>query len=528
MALLPDIPAEQIARDAEQSYDSQTGILTVTAQTFDPFEQDSTLAGTAALRLGPGAVPLNGNGTPTSGGAFLDLTMIYTRPSNDTYDIRGFDRAVYISGEPISRIRQDIRTLDCASNTTEVIYEDNYYDYHAPYGLLAGLYLALPRYRGHRGYWSGQSYRRPHRGWSQWRKRARDYGYRGQGYDRLEYDRSADGRSRDERRYQRRQSDRRRGPEVGSGEGNGPGGRRAQNRRRTLHSGDNITLGGSRAHREYIDRRGVDVGRANDGARSAPARVQSNTARNARNAARDGTASNREDRVRGPRNRGAGNRDPRSRGARDGRNTRRAGTAAGVSTPAPIARQPAPRPIARTAPPAAARPAPVSRPAPPRANPPREARRETPRTSRRDNPRSKRSDRAIDRGFKRSSRKSRKHLNFFPALGGYQHRQNSYAAVQTDYRCVREESVTLHIPQERLDAARFDGMTLVLVDNADRDVAVYIPPNYIEGFRQAARRNGSGGNYYAPNNSYGNSHAPQYQPQTAPLTSTPPAAYPQN
>lgn len=57
--------------------------------------------------------------------------------------------------------------------------------------------------------------------------------------------------------------------------------------------------------------------------------------------------------------------------------------------------------------------------------------------------------------------------------------------VYQDTRCIREEKVTLHIPQERLDAARFDGLTIILLDSAGAEVPVYLPPNYIEGFRQA-------------------------------------------
>jgi len=43
----------------------------------------------------------------------------------------------------------------------------------------------------------------------------------------------------------------------------------------------------------------------------------------------------------------------------------------------------------------------------------------------------------------------------------------------------------LHIPAERLDAARFDGLSLALLDHYGNDIPVYIPPNYIEGFVRA-------------------------------------------
>jgi hypothetical protein len=193
---LPDIPAEQIAADTARSYDSRTGVSIVTAPTFDPFEQDDTVAGTAALRTGPSETTIDG--ARVVGGAYLDLKMIYTSPSDDPYDLRGYERAYYVSGDPVARITQDVKTLDCASNTTEVVYQDDYYDRYDSYGYLAGIYMLLPRYRGHRGYWSGRTRHRPFSGWSGWRKRAGygnygasygyDYGYDGRGFSRRGYD----------------------------------------------------------------------------------------------------------------------------------------------------------------------------------------------------------------------------------------------------------------------------------------------------------------------------------------------------
>jgi len=55
-------------------------------------------------------------------------------------------------------------------------------------------------------------------------------------------------------------------------------------------------------------------------------------------------------------------------------------------------------------------------------------------------------------------------------------------------QCAREESLTIHIPQERLNAARFDGLTVIVLDRKGHELPVFIPPNYIEGFRQATGR----------------------------------------
>ena len=46
-------------------------------------------------------------------------------------------------------------------------------------------------------------------------------------------------------------------------------------------------------------------------------------------------------------------------------------------------------------------------------------------------------------------------------------------------QCAREEVLSFHIPQERLAAARFDGMTIVILDQAGYELPVFIPPNYI-------------------------------------------------
>jgi len=65
-----------------------------------------------------------------------------------------------------------------------------------------------------------------------------------------------------------------------------------------------------------------------------------------------------------------------------------------------------------------------------------------------------------------------------------------------DVQCAREEMLTVHIPQERLDAARFDGLTVLVLDRTGQEIPVFVPPNYIEGFRQAVD------GHVAPNVSY--------------------------
>ena len=459
IVFLPDIPADQIARDTVRSYDSSTGISIVTASTFDPFEQDNTLAGTAALRSGPSEIAIDG--TPTVGGAYLDLKMIYTSASDDPYDLRGFDRAFYVSGDEVSRTHQDVRTLDCAANTTEVVYEDNYYDSYDNYGYLAGLYLLLPRYRGHRGFWSGTSRYRPSIGWSDWRKRSAYSNYGGGYYSgyrttgrgagvRAPAIRRDDNRGRNAARTTRRNND---GRTSANRNENGRAGDTERARTNTArverHNARDSVVGGSRGNREYRRQRGVVAGGPLQRTRE------------------DRSEQSRTDAV-GRTDRGRGSNPAAGRTQRPVTN-RRANPAGS-----------APKTIARSSPPATVNSNRSTQSAP---KAQRQSQKKSTSKSSSKSRSSRNLNRAVDNSFKKSSRSSRgKKLNFFPMLNGYTQISSS---VITNYRCVREESVSLHIPQERLDAARFDGMTIIIVDNADRDVPVYLPPNYIEGFRQA-------------------------------------------
>jgi hypothetical protein len=81
-------------------------------------------------------------------------------------------------------------------------------------------------------------------------------------------------------------------------------------------------------------------------------------------------------------------------------------------------------------------------------------------------------------------------MNFFP--GGSSYGRDVVRNVSVD--CAREETLSIFIPAQRLDAARFDGLTVLALDNRGQEYPVFIPPNYIEGFKQAI-----GGNYIRHN-----------------------------
>lgn len=75
---------------------------------------------------------------------------------------------------------------------------------------------------------------------------------------------------------------------------------------------------------------------------------------------------------------------------------------------------------------------------------------------------------------------------------------NDAVVVSSQRDCALEDQLVLFIPNDRLDAARFDGLTLILRDvtydprsgqtTVYDERPLYIPPNYIEGFRLATSR----------------------------------------
>ena len=89
---------------------------------------------------------------------------------------------------------------------------------------------------------------------------------------------------------------------------------------------------------------------------------------------------------------------------------------------------------------------------------------------------------------------TRRELNFFPddGYGG----RSVVSAQRVD--CAREDRLRVFIPNARLDAARFDGLTLVALDAQGGETPIYLPPNYISGFRLAATGAGRSQGYQAP------------------------------
>ncbi|WP_371397035.1 hypothetical protein [Fretibacter rubidus] len=466
---LPEMSPEQIAADIVREFDPQTGLRVSIAPTFDPFEADPNLAGTANLRTGASSVTLDGQ--RVIGGAYLDLSMIYSTATDDPFDVRGYDRAVYVSGQPVSRILQDAQTLDCSTNTTEVVYDEGY-NRGSSYGYLGGLYVLFPRYRGHRGYGRGYGHHRGYGSYGYGRGRGRDYGRGGRGH--------GDGFGRGGRGGHGSDGGRGRGSDGGRGGRGSDGGRGGRG------------SGGDKGYKKHngkvtpvtdLPSNPDRVRRIRD-ATGTPTRRTGNGTR--------GRSSDRP--VTRPRVERPGTERSRgSRGtSRDRMNAKKSnqrsvpvskristsGTNSPVSRPSsrPATRPSVSRPVSQ--PRAVSKPRPQSRPV------------SKPKPQSRPVSKPRKVDRSTDREFRNhKSSKSRKHMNFFasPAIVAPVMSASGYARtdVYQDTRCIREEKVTLHIPQERLDAARFDGLTIILLDSAGAEVPVYLPPNYIEGFRQA-------------------------------------------
>lgn len=491
-ASLSELTADQIAQDATVSYDSGTGVSRVVMGSFEPFEQFDDLAGAATLKSTEQAVSINGR--IVSDGALLDLTLIYTTDSNDPFDMRGYERGIFLSRDNADVIRYDNKIVECSENVTELAYGDSYGS-NVPFGFLAGVYMALPRYRGHR---SVGRYHTPLGGYS---SRYYSGGNLSSGYSNYGY----------------------RAPHIGPLTGR----RHNDTNRRGRHHRDGMRYsdGGDRS---AIDRSGRD--RAERDRRREGREDRANRDTNIRDRDR-GERRGARDRDR-DRDRGNRGRNGRDRGQETGhRNRGRVNGLAGMRSDTPRAenhptgrRIPLNQPLVtrhnrhtqsvttvKTPPPKVNMPRPQSSTAQstrPRAERPRSERirKDRPKKDRNAASRSRESrsirterqrlNRSVDRNFRHKNPRAsqtKKFKNFYPLQAGF----GTYThPISVRYRCVREENLTVHIPSERLQAARFEGMTVLIMSRDGQETPVYIPPNYIEGYQKAKQM--VGGTSYRP------------------------------
>jgi len=463
---LPEISPHQIASDVKVQYHPQTGAREYVAPSFDPFEEDRAMAGTASLRSVGHETTIDGQSV--RGGALLDMTFYYNSASNDPYDTRGYEDAVYLSGEYAPVTRRDNRILECNEQVQDVVYYHE--DYYRP-SLYVNLFRPYRHYRGHYGFSRGygydfyghgyRGYRGYRRGHDADRRRRRNRrNATGRIIDRAVEDARRTVTPREERADRNRRSDRNRSDRDRSD--------RSREERRAAREG-------RRADRDREGRRADREGRQADRDRN---NIETRRGEIIRRPFRLGSHSG----AAGRRSNSGRRTTPRGNDRLAGAATRRAAPRAGTSRPAPSSR-PAPAPRAATPAPRAERAAPA----------PRAQRAERSRPARTERSRPARAERAVNRASEIKSRNAPRRsggrkgnaklrlMSFLPMASAW----SRNVVRNVDVQCAREEMLTVHIPQERLDAARFDGLTILVLDRAGDEVPVFIPPNYIEGFRQA-------------------------------------------
>lgn len=446
---LPTISAEQIARDVISEFNPRTGARELVAAPFDPFEDDPTLAASLRLRSADGAVAIDGR--PLQDGALVEIDFYYNSPSDDPYGGRNYSDAGFINGELAPVVFRDTRILECSTRVENVVYD------HASYygGRSAGIYRPYRHYAGHSsfGFGFGSNYFGPGFGFSN--------GFSSFG-ERSSFNGGSSFGGRSTRRNRRILGGGRRGNGTDSrrdgNETNGAGGTVSP----PSPSQQDLT---DRANEERFSRlrsywsSGPAAGIRSNGRGSAPTRSGNTPSR------ADFAPSSTQSPV--PQAPSSGSQATETGQAQPARgNTRRSATTRPVPRRSDTTRSDSRRSDSR--------------------------RSETRRSeTRRSEPRRQSNQRSNTRPKKTKSPTPRRRispntikrkLNFFPneGYGG----RSIVSSRSVD--CAREDKLRVFIPNDRLDAARFDGLTLIALDAQGGETPIYLPPNYIEGYRLAA------------------------------------------
>lgn len=465
---LPDLSPDEIAADVVTEYNRRTGAPEAVGPTFDPFEDDEDLAGRVNFRTTDSVRDLDG--TTFQDGVLLDLELYYT-----DYGDRAVGRtrdAVFMNGAPVPVILSDSRELECSSRVTETVYQSDRY-YSPGYG---GLYRSRPRYIGHSLFdihvWGGG-----HRGW----RRGAYPGHYGPPYV------SRPRPYRPVRPHRPVRPRPVRPPRVD---------RRPDRRPADITPPQELTrtvpgLDLPRSRVDYfINGQPADTYGKYDGLDREPAPDRRPRRSRGGNSNNDGEAlpdtlvpsrrdlerRDRRERVTTPDRRVAPPQprrteprrteprtEPRRPESRRPETRRPEPRRSETRRTEPRRTQPAPRPVPRPEPRSQPKVRPnapiVSRPAP-----------------------EPRPDRGTDTPIR---------YDMFP-----DDRPHDGVVIRSQRDCAREDRVTLLIPYERLEAARFDGLVIIIRDvsydpRIDQTTVyderpLYIPPNYIEGFKQGA------------------------------------------
>ena len=468
----PMILAEQIARDVTEDYDPRTGETSLVAAPFDPFEQDSSLAASVNLRTANQPVAIDGTKLYEDG-AILEMKLYYNSPSDDPYEGRGYSDAAFLNGDFAPVITRDNRILECSTRVENVVYEHHAY-YNAP---RVGIYRPYRHYTGHYGF--------ADRGFGV------NLNFGSHGF----FDRSfSSGRrsfssgsisNRGLRTRTTRQSDRAVRRFTRDHDRDDRAEERRERRSERDENRDNVTRGNSNrrnAGEGRVDSRRESVRRALRGQSSSrrsenrlvPNRTQStgsaltNTDR-ATIKTSDGKQAPRRERTRA--------QTPTEKQSQPKVQSRSTGSA--TSRPATKATtKPATKSV--TSKPSKSKSSKSNSKSEKRTT---QSRAKTKQSSSKRSTTTRRTQtRSTPRRMKDTSSNTRRHLDFFPR-DGYGARD---VVTSRTVDCAREETLRVFLPAERLDAARFDGLTLIVLDQEGYETPVFIPPNYIEGFRLAA------------------------------------------
>lgn len=443
---LPALSAQKISADIQSRFDPLTGRTEYYAPDFDPFENTQGLAGSASLRSASSGI--SRDGVSLEGGAYVDVTVMYAAGSRDPYDSKGLEHAVFMNGQPIDVMRYDSQTLDCSRDTTKVVYDNSYYQ-GANYGYVGGVYRAYPRYRGHSQY---GSYRDSIR-YGAWRGLRHNY-YGDRGY------------------FNDRNNDQNYGQTDGRSSVNTTGS--------TL--GSQVLSNVIRNRVNQFEDQVISSSNVIRPDRLGDRRLSTAATRGATRPVKAPIGQIRTP-IKSPVTRSAPVRgeivNPNRPTERRLTNSRSREDFARPAAPN-VTRQPAAprvqaapnnwtseRTPARTAPtrtaPARTAPTRATRSKPKQTRPTKSRPTSRPKTSR-----------SVDRAFGSRNKNTSRARRYYPG--------NTQTTTYVSEQCVKEERLTLHIPADRLVAAKFDGLSIAILDRNGQDVPLYLPPNYVEGF----------------------------------------------
>ena len=510
---LPNISADQIARDVIADFNPRTGQTELIAAPFDPFEADPNLAGSLRLRSADGAVAINGQ--PLQNGALVDVDFYYNSPSDDPYGGRNYSDAVFVSGDLAPVVLRDTRVLECSTRVenVEYIHTSYYSPVYSPVSRF-GLYQPYRHYTGHSSFGFGFG-----------------SNYFGPGINFFNNNRSRFARNNFTTNTRRNFLPRTNLPNAGF--------RNSPVRRRGFISPlrSRIATGNTRANtvdtnagteispaaqtsapsdtvlrrREALSRIGAGGRRLTERNLRSPRRVATPAIANAESTSVTPAASRVRQRTADTTSR----RRALRRGQSQTATSRQVNPKRNVPTPV-VPKQSVSRPV-------------ISKQSAPKRSASKQSKSSSSQTkSRSSSKRSTTSSRSslksrTSTGTSKAARRStpsiarRGKLNFFPN-DGY---GASSVVTSRSVDCAREDKLSVFIPNDRLDAARFDGLTLIALDAQGGETPIYIPPNYIQGFRLAATGRVQPQGLSAPQPQVQPQPQPQFQPQRPGIEAAP-------